>query len=153
MDAGFNYASAIDANIARFKDAGFECRITELDLGIDDKSEENLQKQALGFYSMAHIAMKHDNCKSLLIWGLSDDLTWRTGRNPLLFNSNLTKKPAYWGVHAALRESVDVEETSITPQILTPNLSTPTPYNLLGQRVKVLEKGKIYIVNGKKYIH
>ena len=153
MDAGFNYVSAIDANIARFKDAGFECRITELDLGIDDKSEENLQKQALGFYSIAHIAMKHDNCKSLLIWGLSDDLTWRTGRNPLLFNSNLTKKPAYWGVHAALRESVDVEETSITPQILTPNLSTPTPYNLLGQRVKVLEKGKIYIVNGKKHIH
>jgi hypothetical protein len=97
--------------------------------------------------------MKHDNCKSLLIWGLSDDLTWRTGRNPLLFNSNLTKKPAYWGVHAALREAVDAEETGNSELQITNYKKEDAKFNILGQRVMTLEKGRIYIVNGKKYIH
>ena len=151
MDAGFEYARQIDANIARFKEAGFECHITELDLGIDNTSEANLQQQAESFYSIARIAMKHDNCKSLMIWGLSDDLTWRTGRNPLLFDSQLTKKPAYWGVHAALNQMKDAAETGI--MIINEEMKNDKFYNLQGMRVNVLEKGKIYIIDGKKYIY
>ena len=153
MDAGNVSAKAIDANIARFKDAGFECHITELDLGIDDASTANLQKQALDFYSLMHVAMKHDNCKSLMIWGLSDDLTWRTGRRPLLFDSNLSRKPAYWAVHAALRENANAEETGNNELQITNYKKTDTMFNILGQRVKTLEKGKIYIIDGKKYIY
>ena len=153
MDAGNVSAKAIDANITRFKDAGFECHITELDLGIDDASTANLQKQALDFYSLMHVAMKHDNCKSLMIWGLSDDLTWRTGRRPLLFDSNLSRKPAYWAVHAALRENADAEETGNNELQITNYKKTDTMFNILGQRVKTLEKGKIYIIDGKKYIY
>ena len=153
MDAGNVSAKAIDANIARFKEAGFECHITELDLGIDDASTANLQKQALDFYSLMHVAMKHDNCKSLMIWGLSDDLTWRTGRRPLLFDSNLSRKPAYWAVHAALRENADAEETGNNELKLTNFQNKDAMFNILGQRVKTLEKGKIYIIDGKKYIY
>ena len=153
MDAGNVSAKAIDANIARFKDAGFECHITELDLGIDDASTANLQKQALDFYSLMHVAMKHDNCKSLMIWGLSDDLTWRTGRRPLLFDSNLSRKPAYWAVHAALREAASAEETGNNELKLTNYQNKDAMFNILGQRVKTLEKGKIYIIDGKKYIY
>ena len=153
MDAGNVSAKAIDANIARFKEAGFECHITELDLGIDDASTANLQKQALDFYSLMHVAMKHDNCKSLMIWGLSDDLTWRTGRRPLLFDSNLSRKPAYWAVHAALREAAGTEETSNYELQITNYKKTDAMFNILGQRVKTLEKGKIYIIDGKKYIY
>ena len=153
MDAGNVSAKAIDANIARFKEAGFECHITELDLGIDDASTANLQKQALDFYSLMHVAMKHDNCKSLMIWGLSDDLTWRTGRRPLLFDSNLSRKPAYWAVHAALRENANAEETGNNELQITNYKKTDTMFNILGQRVKTLEKGKIYIIDGKKYIY
>ena len=153
MDAGNVSAKAIDANIARFKEAGFECHITELDLGIDDASEANLQKQALDFYSLMHIAMKHENCKSLMIWGLSDDLTWRTGRRPLLFDSNLSRKPAYWAVHAALREAASTEETGNNELKLTNYQNKDAMFNILGQRVKTLEKGKIYIIDGKKYIY
>ena len=153
MDAGNVSAKAIDANIARFKEAGFECHITELDLGIDDASEANLQKQALDFYSLMHVAMKHENCKSLMIWGLSDDLTWRTGRRPLLFDSNLSRKPAYWAVHAALREATSAEETGNNELKLTNYQNKDAMFNILGQRVKTLEKGKIYIIDGKKYIY
>ena len=153
MDAGNVSAKAIDANIARFKEAGFECHITELDLGIDDASEANLQKQALDFYSLMHVAMKHENCKSLMIWGLSDDLTWRTGRRPLLFDSNLSRKPAYWAVHAALREAASTEETGNNELQITNYQNKDAMFNILGQRVKTLEKGKIYIIDGKKYIY
>ena len=153
MDAGNVSAKAIDANIARFKEAGFECHITELDLGIDDASEANLQKQALDFYSLMHVTMKHENCKSLMIWGLSDDLTWRTGRRPLLFDSNLSRKPAYWAVHAALREAASAEETGNNELQITNYQNKDAMFNILGQRVKTLEKGKIYIIDGKKYIY
>lgn len=104
MDTGLGYISNIEQNIARYEQAGLLCHITELDLGTSDIEEATLQKQAENYYSIARAAMKHDNCKSLMIWGLSDDISWRTGRHPLLFNANLEKKPAYWGVHAALRQ-------------------------------------------------
>lgn len=156
MDAGLGYASSISANIKRFEDAGLLCHITELDLGIDDTSEENLEKQADTFYSIARIAMKYDACKSLMIWGLSDDLTWRPGKAPLLFNSQLQKKPAYWGVHAALRQFAgeelpnaieDVEADEVAKAAENYNI-----VNILGQRVNVMQKGNIYIINGNKYL-
>ena len=32
------------------------------------------------------------------VWGLSDTLTWRGGQYPLLFNTDLTPKDAYYAV-------------------------------------------------------
>ena len=100
--------------------------------------------------------MKYDACKSLMIWGLSDDLTWRPGKAPLLFNSQLQKKPAYWGVHAALRQFAgeelpnaieDVEADEVAKAAENYNI-----VNILGQRVNVMQKGNIYIINGNKYL-
>lgn len=153
MDAGLNYVSSIEANIKRCQEAGLLCRITELDLGISSTSADNLQKQAQSFYTLAKIAMRNENCKSLMIWGLSDDLTWRTGRNPLLFDGSLNKKPAYWGVHEALREIAESEADRI--EDVTQNdaaLADGDYYNLLGQKIKVLSRGQIYICNGRKMI-
>ena len=153
MDAGLNYANSIEANIKRCQEAGLLCRITELDLGIDNTSAENLQKQAQTYYSLAKIAMRNENCKSLMIWGLSDDLTWRTGRNPLLFDGNLNKKPAYWGVHAALRQIADDDLSGIEDiSINADEEGNGNLYNLLGQRINVLSRGQIFICNGRKMI-
>lgn len=151
MDAGLNYVGAIEANIKRCKEAGLLCRITELDLGIDDTSAENLQKQAQTYYSLAKIAMRNENCQSLMIWGLADDLTWRTGRNPLLFDSNMNKKPAYWGVHEALREAAELAGIESVEENGSAQLDGYY-YNLLGQRINVLSHGQIYICNGRKMI-
>lgn len=156
MDAGLNYASSISANIKRFQDAGLLCHITELDLGIDDTSEGNLQTQAETFYSIARISMKYDACKSLMIWGLSDNLTWRPGKSPLLFNSSLEKKPAYWGVHAALRQFAGEDLTGVEEIDADESTAHDDDYrivNLQGQRVNVMQKGNIYIINGRKYLH
>lgn len=156
MDAGLNYISSIEANIKRYKDAGMDCHITELDLGINSTSSAELQKQAESFYSLVRIAMRNDNCKSVMIWGLSDDITWRPGKAPLLFTSSLQKKPAYWGVHAALRQAVGEniadEQTDVNDIIAeetTPSLREGI-YNLQGQRVSTMRPGQIYIINNKR---
>lgn len=151
MDAGLNYVSSIEANIKRCKEAGLLCRITELDLGIDNTSSENLQKQAQSYYALAKIAMRNENCHSMMIWGLSDDLSWRTGKNPLLYDSNLNKKPAYWGVHQALREAAETADIEDLQEDYS-TLSDSNYYNLMGQRINVLLRGQIYICNGRKMI-
>lgn len=153
MKAGVSNIGSIEANIKRCKEAGLLCRITELDLTIDAATAENLEKQAQSFYSFARIAMRNDNCGSLMIWGLSDDLTWIPGKNPLLFDGSLNKKPAYWGVHQALREFAEAELAGIEEITNNPSeISDCIYYNLQGQRINVLAPGQIAIVNGQKII-
>lgn len=159
MDAGIQYVNSIEANIKRYNEAGLDCHITELDLGINDDSDNSLKAQAETFYAVVRAAMKYDNCKSVMIWGLSDDLTWRQGKRPLLFDGKLAKKPAYWGVHAALRQAAGSELTGIesiedidNTKSITDN-DTYAIYNLSGQRVHVMQKGKIYIINNKKALY
>ena len=57
--------------------------------------------------------MEADNCNELIVWGLTDAMTWRGDSNPLLYDSDLTPKPAYYGLHQGLRE------TSSTPTRIT----------------------------------
>ena len=54
-------------------------------------------QQAKDYYNIARIVMEADNCNELMVWGLTDAMTWRGGRNPLLYDSDLTPKPAYYG--------------------------------------------------------
>lgn len=152
MDAGLTYTASIDANIKRFQDAGFLCRITELDLGVDDMSEQNLALQAQTYYGITRAAMKYDNCQSVMIWGLSDDISWRSSK-PLLFKSDLSKKPAFWGVHAALRQAAGQELAGIEQiEDSIPHSVAYGIYTLQGQKVNTMLKGHIYIVNGHKVI-
>jgi len=153
MDAGLNYISSIEQNIARYQQEGFLCHITELDLGIDNNSQPILEQQGNDYYRLARIAMKYPNCGMLMIWGLADDMTWRTGRRPLLYDSNNQAKPAYWGVHAAVRQA-SAQELGIEqqePAIDTFDVSVPV-FDLQGQRVTTLQQGHLYLKTGRKFI-
>lgn len=154
MDVGLDYISSIEDNIKRFGSAGFQCHVTELDLGIHaEATAEVLEQQASNYYSLARIAMRHDNCKSMMIWGLSDDLTWRNGTKPLLFDADLNKKPAYWGVHAALRQAAGRELEGIEEmEAERPAEETGQIHDLMGRMTRVCIPGHLYIYNGKKFI-
>ena len=151
MDAGLNYVSSIEQNVARYQKAGMLCRITELDLGIDNNTSAALQQQGEDFYRLARIAMKYDNCGMLMIWGLTDDLTWRTGRRPLLYDANNKPKPAYWGVHAALRQA-DGQELSAIEQLPAQSATSAVCYDLQGRPVSTLRPGKLYLQQGHKLL-
>ena len=152
LDAGLNYIGSIEQNIARYQQAGMLCRITELDLGIDNNTETALQQQAKDFYRLARIAMSYDNCGMLMIWGLTDDLTWRPGRRPLLYDAANQPKPAYWGVHAALRESDGKELLGIES---LPDGAADAPaaiFNLQGFRVGQMQSGQHYVQCGRRLL-
>ena len=141
-----------DNTIKRFEEAGLKCIITELDMGIPDTSEKNLQEQARLYRVITDIMLNHDNCPSMVIWGLKDNNSWRETSNPLLFTAQLDKKPAYYAVRSALRHRYLVnQETGIRTAVSTKASTSGNIYNLAGQKVNADYKG-IVIVDGKKML-
>jgi hypothetical protein len=142
----------LDNTIRRFEEAGLLCIITELDMGIPDTSEKNLEEQARNYRVITDIMLNHDNCPSMVIWGLKDNNSWRESSNPLLFTAQLDKKPAWYAVRSALRHRYLVN-TAIKPIELHSDTSNSAVYDLMGRRMNDnnLQPG-IYIRNGKKFV-
>ena len=45
-----------------------------------------------------------DQTEAVQVWGLTDNMSWRTGQYPLLFDNNRNPKPAFYGVLEAVEE-------------------------------------------------
>lgn len=152
LDAGKVDIGKLKTTIQRFNAIGLKCVITELDLGMDDTPENRLQ-QAKDFYNIAKMTMEADNCNELMIWGLADNMTWRNNRNPLLYDSDLQAKDAYYGIHAAVREAAEKSSTGISrtenDDVTDSDAKEECFYNLLGQRIKNPQSNTFYIVSHK----
>lgn len=71
-------------------------RVSELDVGIDDTSEENLQKQAKYYGNLMKIFLRYaDRIEAVQVWGTVDDMSWRADEYPLLFDKDAQPKPAF----------------------------------------------------------
>jgi len=97
----------IDTSIREYGELGLEIHITELDMSLTVKSEEEFLRQAKRykrlFMFLKNIAeSKAANISNVTFWGLSDDISWlnKPGEPnyPLLFDNYLLQKPAFWGV-------------------------------------------------------
>lgn len=150
LDVGKVNAAKLKATIDRFNAIGLRCVITELDLGMDD-SEANRLQQAKDFYNIVKTAMQADNCNEVMIWGLTDAMTWRNNRNPLLYDGNLNPKSAYYGVHAGLREASATTGVEGLPygKPSATQVVGEIYYNLQGQRMASPLTDGIYIVSRK----
>jgi hypothetical protein len=104
------------STIRKFADAGLKCIITELDMGIGSTSDDDLEQQALNYRVITDIVLDNDNCPNMVIWGLKDNDSWRSGSSPLLYDANLTKKPAYYAVRSALRHRT-LDPSTTTGQV------------------------------------
>jgi len=141
-----------DANVARYKDLNINCIVTELDMSIADFSDPyHYERQAEEYRKIVRTMLKYDHFPHLIVWGVTDDLSWRGGE-PLLFNSSSAKKPAFWGIRNTVAEYVanDIELPIATESILP--TANRQYYNLSGQRVGKDYKG-IVISNGKAFIN
>lgn len=127
LDAGKVNGKALSENIARYAELGLECIVTELDMGINSLTETNQQQQARDYRKVLEAAMGNANSQSVLIWGLSDDQSWR-GSLPLPWNGSLQPKPAYYALQQAL-------STAFTDGIeaLTPDASTVESLDILSR--------------------
>ena len=140
-----------DANVARYADLGINCIVTELDMSIKDFNDpDHYNRQALEYYKIVKTMLKYDHFPHLIIWGVTDDLSWRGGE-PLLFDSNVTKKPAYWAIRNTLRDYFNTGIKAPASKASAFDPSETSLYNLSGQRVSADYRG-IVIQSGKKYL-
>jgi GH35 family endo-1,4-beta-xylanase len=111
--------AAIDEAISDYASLGLKVSISELDLTIrgasggqfgrggpraaTPASPRDFQAQAEAYARLFSIFLKHkDVIDRVTFWGLSDRRTWRFGQNPLIFDSNNLRKPAYVAIVEAM---------------------------------------------------
>ena len=141
----------LDNTIRRFEEAGLKCIITELDMGIPSTSEQNLLEQARCYRVITDIVLNHDNCPSMVIWGTKDNDSWRTDSNPLLYDSGMGKKKAWYAVRSALRHRTLIKTAIQGVYDAGSKVQGSELYNLNGQKVNAGYKG-IAIVKGRKVV-
>lgn len=101
----------LEKNIRRYAELGINCIITELDIALANPYAADAQDiQAKEYGAITRVFLRNDNCPSMLVWGISDNHSWRQN-SPLLFDNNLKAKPAYYNVHAQLRLAVEKAAT------------------------------------------
>lgn len=139
----------LENNIQRYAPLGLNCIITELDIALANPSAPDaLETQAKEYAAITRVFLRNDNCPTLMVWGISDNHSWRQNQ-PLMFDSNCNAKPAYYYVHAQLRKTVQ-KETSVNLK-KAERTNNKVWYNLQGQRIMPGTKG-IAINNGKKFL-
>lgn len=149
FDAGKVDTAALSSNMKRFAQLGLVCAVTELDLGIKDYSEQQLNRQAKDYKAITQVMLDNPNCTSVMIWGLADHYSWRSASMPLIYYSSFKPKPAYFGIKKALRNTFETSLPS-TPQVFRKE-SPSRIFNLQGVQVGSPFQG-VYIQNGKKYL-
>ena len=145
----------LDNTIRRFAEAGLQCIITELDMGIPSTTTQNKEAQARDYRIITDIVLNNDNCPNMVIWGLKDNNSWRESSNPLLYTSGIGKKPAWYAVRSALRHRT-LTETGI-PSVISTNafMEDAAVYDMLGRRLNdegSLRPGLYITKGGRKVI-
>ncbi|GAB2485637.1 hypothetical protein GCM10008929_08010 [Alkalibacterium psychrotolerans] len=105
MQGHYNSGTSVNnvrMSIERFRELGIEIGVTELDIttaSTGELSEEEEIAQALLYAELFSLYKEHSDVISrVTFWGLSDSTSWRSERNPLLFDGDLRAKEAYFAV-------------------------------------------------------
>ena len=129
----------LEKNIRRYAELDLDCIITELDIALANPyTDDALETQAKEYGAITRVFLRNDNCPSMLLWGISDNHSWRQN-SPLLFDSNLKPKPAYYNVHAQLRLAAEKADTDGIVSAQQPDngatIVSTTLYDLSGRRI------------------
>lgn len=91
--------------VKKYKSLGVEVHITELDIRTDNRTWNAAlaEQQKQDYYNYVKQAIE-GGANRIRFWGIQDDFDpyWLLGEYPLLWDKNLDKKSAYFGVKAAL---------------------------------------------------
>ena len=88
------------------KEKGLKCQITELDItvgGSDWNKQKNAYTRLITKILKANAA-EETEINAIILWGTTDNVSWKSYQNPLLFTSNYEKKPCYYGFLEAIDE-------------------------------------------------
>lgn len=90
------------AALERYGQLGLEIQITELDVGISANTSSAFATQADYYKQLMQMIVEVEQAGKaditcVTLWGISDDVSWRSDSYPLLYNSDLSLKPAFYG--------------------------------------------------------
>lgn len=107
LDMGYpDIASIGTSAIDKFKAAGFEIQLTEMDLTDKVQSETSQANQIAKWYNLMMLLMteKDSGAKitGIIWWGPSDDYSWRSDGVPLLYSKYWQAKEHYFQVIEAV---------------------------------------------------
>ena len=78
---------------------GLKLRVSELDVGMKTYSEDSLNKQAKKYADVMKLMLQYaDQTEAVEVWGLTDNMSYRSYEYPLLFDAQCEPKPAFWAV-------------------------------------------------------
>ncbi|WOT39450.1 non-reducing end alpha-L-arabinofuranosidase family hydrolase [Streptomyces coeruleorubidus] len=78
--------ASFQTTLSSFAALGVDVQITELDIA---------QAPPNAYANTMRACMNVARCTGITVWGIRDSDSWRSGENPLLFDRNGNKKPAY----------------------------------------------------------
>ena len=109
LDSGANMDNII--NDAKYiKQAGLKCQLTEIDITTNGTSQNEYDKQSTAYKTLMKKVLESNDSKEtdingVILWGVTDNLSWKRNQYPLLFTEEYEKKPAYTGFLQALSEA------------------------------------------------
>ncbi|MFF3934751.1 non-reducing end alpha-L-arabinofuranosidase family hydrolase [Streptomyces phaeofaciens] len=77
---------SFQTTLSGFAALGVDVQITELDIA---------QASPTAYANTVRACMNVARCTGITVWGIRDSDSWRSSENPLLFDRNGSKKPAY----------------------------------------------------------
>lgn len=90
------------------EELGVEIQITELDIGTNIKNDswQDIQGEYYKSYMQKLTELENSGVPitSVTLWGLSDAVSWKASECPLVFNADLSRKPAFDGMIAAAEQ-------------------------------------------------
>ena len=128
LDVGFPNASTYEKALSKFASTGLDVQITELDITTSDTSEAGLEKQAQMYSDIFDLYVKYkDSISAVVIWGVTDDQSWRATRVPLLFDENFKAKPAFYAIVDDVEPLAPITTTVTTTSSETTTTTTTEP--------------------------
>lgn len=89
----------ITTSVQRIAALGLRLRVSELDVGVDNNSEASFRMQAEKYAQIMKLLIQYsDQFEAVQVWGITDNLSWRSKNYPLLFDASRNPKPAFYAV-------------------------------------------------------
>lgn len=108
--------SAYEKAMKAFVETGLDVQVTELDATVNGSTDELFEAQAQYYSDILDVCMKYaDNISAVVLWGTTDDKSWRASKYPLIFNEDFTAKPAYYSIIDGLDIPPTTDDTDTKP--------------------------------------
>jgi endo-1,4-beta-xylanase len=91
--------SQVSAAIEKIVAKGLLIRVSEMDILVDGNTDALFAQQANRYAELMKVFLQYsDSILAVQTWGTLDNHSWKSDHYPLLFNKDLTPKPAFYAL-------------------------------------------------------